>query len=155
MALSPDGKRLLVAGPDVVLWDLEKRKRVMNLGRPGVLRVDLARSGRYAAAGCADGTVRVWDLESGKEVRALKGHTERVMEIRFFPEGNRIASASVDGTVRISDFLGEKVTVLKGDGSPLYAVDVSSDGALVDGGGGISVTNLMARFTSGTARQGG
>ena len=47
------------------------------------------------------GVVRVWDAETGKELRKYEGHTAVVMSVTFFPDGKRIASASEDGTVRI------------------------------------------------------
>jgi WD40 repeat protein len=47
------------------------------------------------------GVVRVWDAESGKELRKYEGHTASVLSVTYFPDGKRIASASEDGTVRI------------------------------------------------------
>jgi WD40 repeat protein len=48
-----------------------------------------------------DKIVRVWDAESGKELRQYEGHTGHVSGVAFFPDGKRIASASADGTARI------------------------------------------------------
>jgi WD40 repeat protein len=56
---------------------------------------------RIVSGNITDGVVRVWDAESGKELRKYEGHTDRVYSVAFFPDGQRIASASKDGTVRI------------------------------------------------------
>src|SRR5207249_701618 len=45
--------------------------------------------------------VRLWDAESGKELRQYEGHTGELFAVAFFPDGKRIASASTDGTARI------------------------------------------------------
>ena len=56
---------------------------------------------RIVSGGWPDGIVRVWDVESGKELRKYEGHTGYVHDVAFFPDGRRIASASGDGTVRV------------------------------------------------------
>ena len=45
--------------------------------------------------------MRVCDAESGKELRKYPGHGAQVTSVAFFPDGRRIASASVDGTARV------------------------------------------------------
>jgi WD40 repeat protein len=45
--------------------------------------------------------IRLWDVEQGKEVAKLSGHTDEILDLNFSPDGTRLASASHDGTVRI------------------------------------------------------
>lgn len=66
----------------------------------GVTSVALSRDGRKAISGGLDHTVRVWEVESGKEVACLEGHTEVVSSVALSPEGHLAASGSSDRTVR-------------------------------------------------------
>src|SRR5262249_47569579 len=54
-------------------------------------------------AGCAQKTVRVWDLATGGEILALKGHTEGIISVAFSPDGRRLITWSHDRTIRVWD----------------------------------------------------
>ena len=43
-----------------------------------------------------DNTLKVWDLESGRELRTLTGHTNTVNGVAVTPDGSRAVSASAD-----------------------------------------------------------
>ena len=63
--------------------------------------MDVHPTGQWIAAGdYRDGTVRVGPV-SGKEPHLLLGHDNGVIRIVFSPDGALIASASLDGTVRL------------------------------------------------------
>src|SRR5262249_35593016 len=47
----------------------------------------------------SDGTIRIWDVVSGKEVTRFAGHEAWVSAIAFSPDGQTFASASSDGTI--------------------------------------------------------
>jgi WD40 repeat protein len=65
--------------------------------------VAFASDGTVLAAGCADGTVRLFDAASRAPLGELRGHTERAGAVAFAPDEPRLASASIDGTVRLWD----------------------------------------------------
>jgi WD40 repeat protein len=56
-------------------------------------------------SGDDDGTIKVWDLATGKERVTLKGHSNRVTTVRFSPNDspdNKMApSVSKDGAIRL------------------------------------------------------
>jgi len=51
----------------------------------------------------------VWDVESGRELRTLAGHTGSVMGVAVSGDGRRAISASDDQTLKVWDVESGKV----------------------------------------------
>ena len=54
----------------------------------------------------AVGQVTLWDVASGTEIGALKGHGKGVTQVAFSRDGRLLASSSSDNTIRIWDVAG-------------------------------------------------
>jgi serine/threonine protein kinase/WD40 repeat protein len=48
-----------------------------------------------------EGTIDLWNVRTGQPVKRLVGHTNWVIGIHYFDSGSKLATLSVDGTVRI------------------------------------------------------
>ncbi len=93
-------------------------------------------NGKQIVTGSFDKTVKVWDANTGKEIRTLtgpQGHKQMVLNVAVSPDGLLIASGSSDNTANIWDYpmsdplkkwaLGESVysTVSTPDGTKAAA----------------------------------
>jgi hypothetical protein len=72
-----------------------------------VTSVVLARAGKFALSGGVDQTVRLWDLESGDQLRDFPGADAAVLSVALSADGNRVLACSgtidppSDGMVRV------------------------------------------------------
>ena len=63
---------------------------------------------RLATAG-GEGTVKIWEALTGRELLTLRDHVTRVTSVAWSPDGRRLATAG-EGTVKIWDAPGFDVT---------------------------------------------
>ncbi|NQT17081.1 MAG: protein kinase [Planctomycetes bacterium] len=78
---------------------LDMRELIGHTARPW--GVDCSPDNSLLASGGADRTVRLWDIESGREVRRFEGHAGPVRPVAFSPDGRSVVSGSADKTVRV------------------------------------------------------
>jgi len=72
---------------------------------------------------------KIWDGESGKELRTLRGHSGSVNSVAFSPDGKRMATASDDQTAKVWDAeSGKELLTLRGHSGHVKAVIFSPDG---------------------------
>ncbi|ETO08168.1 hypothetical protein RFI_29221, partial [Reticulomyxa filosa] len=48
-----------------------------------------------------DGTIKIWDVASGKEIQELRGHLDGVIDAKFSSDGSMIVSCSRDKSIRL------------------------------------------------------
>ncbi|MBW4635599.1 MAG: PD40 domain-containing protein [Iphinoe sp. HA4291-MV1] len=81
------------------------------------------------ASGSADQTIRIWDVNTGKCLTILEGHTKLVQCIAFSPNGRTLASGSADQTIRIWDVnTGKCLNIFPGHINSVRSVAFSLDG---------------------------
>ncbi|MEO2090976.1 MAG: hypothetical protein ABGY75_15975, partial [Gemmataceae bacterium] len=86
----------------VYLWDVAAataKWHTPSIDQP-VAAIAFSADGRYLASGGTGGEVRVWNVEDGKQVAKLDGHTGRILDLAFSPDGGALWTASADRTLR-------------------------------------------------------
>jgi WD40 repeat protein/serine/threonine protein kinase len=82
------------------------------------------------ALASGDGTVRLWDVDTGQQEPSLLGHGNYVYSVAFSPDGTRLVSASFDQTMKVWDVArGQEVLTLRGHTGPVNSVAFSPDGS--------------------------
>lgn len=103
VAFSPDGRRLVsVSGEAAWLWDWaeERPLRVLPAAEQRLSTAAFSADGERVITGDVAGTTGVWDAGTGHRLAWFERHTEYVNTVTTSPEGDRILTASDDGTVR-------------------------------------------------------
>ena len=105
LALSGDGSRVVMHnGSHLELWDTSGGEVLWRreFRRTRLLDLELDGEGRRLALVGQDKYLRVLDTANGAELWVLpNAHGKRINAVAFEPAGERLATASLDGTVRV------------------------------------------------------
>jgi WD40 repeat protein len=160
-------RQLVSVGLDktIRLWDIETGEPTRVL-RPPIARgahgylfsAALSPDGKLLAVGTYraltplhDHRIHLIDLSSGQMVRSLKGHIYTIYDLAFSADGERLASASQDATVRIWNVAtGETLQVLRGHDAAVHGVAWNPDGKQLVSGS-LDKTARIWSTISGTA----
>lgn len=127
----------------LILWSLTRDgetygvpQRRMNGHSHYVQDVAISSDGMFALSGSWDGTLRLWDLQTGETTRRFVGHSKDVLSVAFSQDNRQIVSGSRDKTINLWNTLGQLKYTLSDEGhsewvscvrfSPQHAVVVSA-----------------------------
>jgi len=100
----------------VLTWNLKGSNDAHSYGTPKralrghshyVQDVVISSDGQFALSGSWDGTLRLWDINSGVSTKTFVGHTKDVLSVAFSSDNRQIVSGSRDRTIKLWNTLGE------------------------------------------------
>ncbi|HEY7314232.1 MAG TPA: hypothetical protein VH643_33075 [Gemmataceae bacterium] len=132
---SDDGRGLIGRSSEYVAWDANTGQEVRRFLKVPLLSVPyryfngpLSPDESLLADADREGTIRLRDAMTGREVRALKGHEKWVGYAIFSPDGQRLVSTGGDDTLRVWDVAkGRQLHKFNGGGALTRSLAFSPD----------------------------
>lgn len=146
MVISPDGRRLAVAGQMAPPGQKEQRIRIYDLATGELVQLLAGHTAKVVAlafspdgtrllSGSQDRTALLWDLTTSRPLRRLDRHKAEIYGVGFTPDGARMVTAGFDRSLwlwRVAD--GKPIAEMRGHGDKIYALAISpSDGSIASG----------------------
>ena len=149
LAFSPDGRKLASIGAvRLNIWNAHSGESHLSLrtGNGGLQGLAYSLDGKYVAVGNWH-ELRIWDTATAEPVRSFR-HSDLVWSVAYRFDGQRIASASTDLTVKIWDPInGKEIQTLRGHTDRVLSVAFSPGGRIVASGSADSTVKLWDAAT--------
>lgn len=99
----------------------------------GITDLDFAPDGSFIATSSLDGTLRLWDPESGKVKKIIPSHPDEVFAVKISSDSRMIVSCGYQGEIMIHNPRGKLIREIKDLTGWTVDVAVSPDSSLVAG----------------------
>jgi len=117
IATSSENPDMLLTGSrdkSIIIWNITRDPNTYGVPRRSltghshfVQDVVVSSDGQFGLSGSWDGTLRLWDLNTGATTRRFIGHTKDVLSVAFSADNRQIVSGSRDKTIKLWNTLGE------------------------------------------------
>ena len=148
VAISPDSQTIASGSDDntIKVWHLTSGNLIHTLTwQSGVFQlhreatwftsVAISPDGQTLASGCLDKSLKLWNWNSGKLIRNLKGHSDSVNAIAISGNGQTLVSGSRDNTIKVWNLTtGQQISTLRGHANSVLAVAIAPDGKTLASG---------------------
>ncbi|KAI0696216.1 WD40-repeat-containing domain protein [Cerioporus squamosus] len=157
LVYTPDGRKLIAGTSDgkLHIWRSGTYALEKTIGKNAavVTFIVFSRDRRRMATGGTESVCYIWetaqlDAESPEPLSVLEGHRGMVSAAAFSPDGNRVVTASDDGSSRIwKAETGEALVILHEHTGPVWSVAFSPDGKRVASGSSDSTVKVCDSYS--------
>ncbi len=152
VSLSPDGKTAVTGGSATILWNVDNGQKIREFSG-NTTGVWILPDGKSLLTTNGIKTVKLLDLETGKELRQFAGHTEVIRNIAVSKDGRLLLTGSYDSTARLWEIVPTQTRIFTGHTSSVIDVTFSPDGKFALSGSGDSTARLWNVATGQEIRQ--
>ncbi|KAF9903177.1 hypothetical protein BX616_001696, partial [Lobosporangium transversale] len=126
---SPSGQEIIFRcdrSPLLYAWDVVSGQKKWTLKHDGDIKgIQCSPRGKLAASFTRKKAYQ-WNIQTGKVINTLKGNSNIINDLKYSPNGEQIATCSLDYTVRLWDALsGQHTNTLYGHSKEVYRVSYS------------------------------
>jgi WD40 repeat protein/serine/threonine protein kinase len=130
---SPDGKHVITSGDSsgaIRVHDLLKKQQIREFAawHHNQCGIALLPDGKHLVSLTDIGAIRLWDVETGKEVQPLTGPVGAAQSVTFGPNGTRLAAATAGEKARLWDVMASKELSALETHPHTSAASISPDG---------------------------
>ena len=104
----------------LIVWKLTREEGTFGFAQRAlrghshfVADVAVSQDGVFALSGSWDGTLRLWNIETGATTRQFNDHKKDVLSVAFSRDNRQIVSAGRDKTIKLWNTLGDPKYTIK------------------------------------------
>lgn len=150
VVLTPDGKKFVAhqVGRGAALFDISSGRKIRAFDHADLSAIGVTPDGKYVITGDWNGTIKLWNMNTGGLIRTFRGHTEGIRSLTVTGDGNYLVTGSDDGTAKLWEIsTGKHIQTYRGH--PIKCVMVTDDGRYVITGGLLDPTTRIWDLKTG------
>jgi guanine nucleotide-binding protein subunit beta-2-like 1 protein len=124
LATTPENPNMIISGSrdrTIMVWTITQGEASYGYARRAlrghnhfVSDICITSDGNYALSGSWDGSLRLWEINSGRCIRQFVGHKKDIMTVAISPSNRQIISGARDKSVKLWNILGHCKNTLAG-----------------------------------------
>jgi tetratricopeptide (TPR) repeat protein len=155
VGFSPNGETLIsgVGGGTIKVWNIKTGKEIRTINQAvwqsigtintlnndsnSIISMAFSSDGQTVAFGSNKNTIKLWNINTGQEIKTLTGHSDEVKAVAFSPDGKLLVSGDRDHIIKLWDVsTGQELGNLIGHSDRIESVAFSPDGKTLASGSG-------------------